>query len=65
VSKETERAAISAHFKTLVDADFSDAIAWPNKTFVTPKNRMFLVFSIVDRGTVRHGVGISFFKRHF
>lgn len=63
MSRETERAAIGAHFASVWDpAD--GPIAWPNKPFDTPANSMFAVFNIVGRGTFRRSVGGSFFKRH-
>jgi hypothetical protein len=65
VSKETERAAISEHFKSVAEPEFGENIAWPNQAFETPQDTMFAVFNIVDRGTIRRSLGRSFTKRSF
>jgi hypothetical protein len=64
VSRETERAALAAHFLS-VWLESDGPIAWPNKPFTTPSGHMFAVYSIVSRGSVRMSLGRSFFKRHF
>lgn len=63
MSRELERAAIAAHFKSVWDAADGD-IAWPNKPFETPIKHRFCVFNIVDRGVIRRSLGFNFFKRY-
>lgn len=64
MSRELERKVVADHFKSVWDpAD--GAVAWPNKPFETPKKSQFCVFNIVDRGTVRKSIGVSYFKRYF
>lgn len=65
MSRELERAAISKDFNDLWDTSQDGDIAWPNKPFQTPLNNRFVVFNLVDRGTVRRSLGRSFFKRNF
>lgn len=64
MSKETERVLLTAHF--LSQWNPADGkIAWPNKDFTTPSNEMFVVFNILDRGTVRSSLGRTYLKRSF
>jgi hypothetical protein len=65
VSKEAEREALAARFLTTFNALGITDVAWPNKAFETPTRKTFLVFNIVERGVVRHGIGLNYFKRHF
>ena len=64
MSLELERAAISKHFLQYGWDENDGEIAWPNKPFDTPANSMFCVFNLLDRGTLRRSLGLSFFKRH-
>jgi hypothetical protein len=65
VSRELERQTISDHFSSVWDIATDGPVAWPNKPFETPKKGQFVVFNIVDRGTVRKSLGREFFKRYF
>lgn len=65
MSRETERAAIVAHFRATLSSNWPTLpVAWPNHEFETPANQMFAVFNLVDRGTTRQSVGRRFVKRH-
>lgn len=65
MSRETERAAITAHFKQAWEAAYPGVpVAWPNIDFATPDNSQFVVFNLVDRGTTRETLGRTYVKRH-
>lgn len=65
MSKESERAAITAHFSALWTANYGAyPVAWPNHEFTTPSNSIFAVFNIVDRGTTRETLGRTYMKRN-
>ena len=62
MSRETEREAITTHFVSVWNpAD--GRVAYPNFDFETPKNEMFVVFSLVDRGTTRESLGSTYLKK--
>lgn len=65
MSRESERAAITAHFKSAWEAAYPAVpVAWPNVDFDTPAANPFVVFNLVDRGTARESVGLTYMKRH-
>ena len=66
MSKETERAGLALHFQTIAEPDLGELIAFPNQAFETPSDQFFVVFNIVDRGSVRRSLGyMKYTKRHF
>lgn len=65
MSRESERAAITAHFKSAWESTYPTVpVAWPNIEFATPENATFVVFNLVDRGTTRETLGRVYVKRH-
>jgi hypothetical protein len=63
VSRETERALVTQKFQQAWDP-LDGPVAYPNQDFITPKNTMFAVFNLVDRGSTRDSIGRSYLKRH-
>lgn len=63
MSRDLERSRIFSHFQSVWNTA-NGPIAVPNQPFTTPTNSMFVVISIVERGTFRKSLGINFFKRH-
>lgn len=66
MSKETERSGLALHFQGLAAVDVGELIAFPNQPFETPADQFFVVFNIVDRGSVRMSLGAEkYLKRRF
>lgn len=64
MSRELERSVVTEYFRATWNANYSYAVAWPNHEFDTPVNSIFVVFNLVDRGTMRETLGRTYLKRH-
>lgn len=63
MSRETERVLLMAHFEQTWDSA-DGPVAYPNHEFKTPKDSLFAVVSIVDRGSSRESLGQTYYKKH-